>query len=70
MVRWRVADLLEERQWSTYRLVQESQLAHTLVYRIAKAGRQVERVHGSTLDALCRAFGVGPAELFEYVPRP
>ncbi len=70
MVRWRVADLLKERQWSTYRLVQESQLAHTLVYRISKSGRQVKRVNGNTLDALCRTFGVGPGELFEYVPRP
>ena len=70
MVRWRVADLLQERQWSTYRLVQESRLAHTLVYRIAKAGRQVKRVNGNTLVALCRTFGVGPGELFEYVPRP
>ena len=69
MVRWRIADLLKERQWSTYRLVQESRLAHTLVYRIAKAGRQVKRVNGNTLDALCRTFGVGPGELFEYVPR-
>jgi CheY-like chemotaxis protein/DNA-binding Xre family transcriptional regulator len=70
MVRWRVADLLKERQWSTYRLVQESGLAHTLVYRIARAGRQVKRVNGNTLDALCRTFGVGPGELFEYVPGP
>ena len=69
-VRWRVADLLKERQWSAYRLVQESRLAHTLVYRIAKAGRQVKRVNGNTLDVLCRTFGVGPGELFEYVPRP
>jgi CheY-like chemotaxis protein/DNA-binding Xre family transcriptional regulator len=68
MVRWRVADLLKERQWSAYRLVQESRLAHPLVYRIAKAGRQVKRVNGNTLDALCRTFGVGPGELFEYVP--
>jgi DNA-binding Xre family transcriptional regulator len=68
VVRWRVADLLKERQWSTYRLVQESRLAHTLVYRIAKAGRQVKRVHGHTLNALCRTFGVSPGELFEFVP--
>jgi CheY-like chemotaxis protein/DNA-binding Xre family transcriptional regulator len=70
MVRWRVADLLKERQWSTYRLVQESQLAHTLVYRIAKTGRQVKHVSDNTLNALCRTFGVGPGELFEYVPLP
>ena len=68
VVRWRIADLLKERQWSTYRLVQESRLAHTLVYRIAKAGRQVKRVHGHTLDALCHTFGVPPGELFEFVP--
>ena len=69
MVRWRVADLLKERQWSAYRLVQESRLAHSVVYRIAKAGRPVQRVDGDTLYALCRTFGVGPGELFEYVPR-
>ena len=67
-VHWRVAALLKERRWSAYRLVQESRLAHSVVYRIAKAGRQVQRVDGDTLDALCRTFGVGPGELFEYVP--
>ena len=70
MVRWRVADLLKERQWSIYRLVQASQLAHSVAYRIAKPGRQVKRVDGNTLDVLCRTFGVGPGELFEYVHRP
>lgn len=70
MVRWRIADLLKKRQWSAYRLVQESRLAHSVVYRIAKAGRPVQRVDGDTLDALCRTFGVGPGELFEYVACP
>lgn len=70
MVHWRVAELLRERQWSAYRLVQESRLAHSVVYRIAKAGRQVQGVDGDTLHALCRTFGVGPGELFEYVPLP
>jgi CheY-like chemotaxis protein/DNA-binding Xre family transcriptional regulator len=70
MVQWRVSDLLKERQWSAYRLKQESRLAHSVVYRITKAGRPVERVDGDTLDALCRTFGVGPGELFEYVPGP
>jgi DNA-binding Xre family transcriptional regulator len=68
MVRWRVADLLAERKWSTYKLVQESRLSATVVYRIAKARRQVKRVDGKTLDALCAAFGVGPGELLEYIP--
>jgi CheY-like chemotaxis protein/DNA-binding Xre family transcriptional regulator len=70
VMRWRVSDLLKERQWSAYRLVQESRLARSVVFRIAKAGRPVQRVDSDTLDALCRTFGVGPGELFEYVPCP
>ena len=68
MVRWRVADLLAERGWTTYKLVKESRLAPTVVYRIAKARRQVKRVDGKTLDALCRTLRVGPGDLLEYVP--
>lgn len=68
MVRWRVADLLEARGWTAYRLVQESGLAPTVVYRIAKPGRPVMRVDGRTLDRLCATLGVGPGELLEYVP--
>src|SRR5215207_5932640 len=66
MVRWRVADLLAERGWTTYKLVKESRLAPTVVYRIAKARRQVKRVDGKTLDALCRTLRVGPGDLLEY----
>jgi DNA-binding Xre family transcriptional regulator len=68
MVRWRVAELLEEREWTIYRLVQESQLAPTVVYRIAKPGREVKRIDGKTLDALCATFKVGPGELLEWIP--
>jgi DNA-binding Xre family transcriptional regulator len=68
MVRWRVAELLSERDWTIYRLVQESQLAPTVVYRIAKPGREVKRVDGKTLDTLCATFKVGPGELLEWVP--
>ena len=67
-MRWRVAELLKERQWSTYKLVQESRLAPTVVYRLARAKREVKRVDGKTLDALCRALEVGPGDLLEYVP--
>ncbi len=68
MVRWRVAELLEEREWTVYRLVQESQLAPTVVYRIAKPGKEVLRVDGRTLDVLCATLKVGPGDLLEYVP--
>ena len=74
MVRWRVAELLRERGWSAYRLIQESDLAPTVVYRMVGPRRrqqkpgEVNRVDGNTLDALCRTLGVGPGELLEYVP--
>ena len=68
MVRWRVAELQAENEWTIYRLVQESGLAPTVAYRIAKPGREVKRVDGKTLDRLCATFKVGPGELLEYVP--
>jgi DNA-binding Xre family transcriptional regulator len=66
MVRWRVSELLVERGWTVYRLVQESDLAPTVVYRLAKPGVAVKRIDGRTLDALCAALKVGPGELLEY----
>ena len=68
MVRWRVGELLKAKRWTRYRLVQESGLATTVVYRIAKSKGQVKRVDGRTLDALCVALGVGPGDLLEYTP--
>jgi DNA-binding Xre family transcriptional regulator len=64
-----VAELLYSRNWTPYRVVQESGLAPTVVYRIAKKGREVKRVDGGTLDALCATLDVGPGELLEYVPK-
>ena len=68
MVRWRVGELLKAKKWTRYRLVQESGLAVTVVYRIASSRGQIKRVDGRTLDALCTAFGVGPGDLLEYIP--
>ena len=70
MVRWRIAELLEERNWAVYRLVQETGLAPTVAYRIAKPDREVKRVDGGTLDTLCRVLRVTPGELLEYVEIP
>jgi DNA-binding Xre family transcriptional regulator len=67
MVRWRVAEVLAERGWTVYRLVQESGLAPTVAYRIAKPGLVVKRIDGETLNALCATLKVGPGNLLEYV---
>jgi putative transcriptional regulator len=68
MVRWRLAELLKEREWTSYRLAKESGLAPPVVYRLATRGREVKRVDGRTLDALCATLEVGPGELLEYIP--
>jgi DNA-binding Xre family transcriptional regulator len=68
MVRWRVAELLAERGWSVYRLIKASGLTPPVAYRVAKPGREVRRVEGRTLNALCAALKVGPGDLLEYVP--
>jgi DNA-binding Xre family transcriptional regulator len=68
MVRWRVAELLKERDWTRYRLMRESGLPSPVVYRLAQPGLLVGRADGKTLDALCRAFSVQPGDLLEYVP--
>jgi putative transcriptional regulator len=68
MVYWRVAEQLKARKWSRYRLAQESGLPATTVYRLAKPGREVQRVDGHTLDVLCATLGCQPGDLLEYVP--
>jgi DNA-binding Xre family transcriptional regulator len=67
-VRWRVGELLKAKKWTRYRLVQESGLAVTVVYRIANNRGPVRVINGRTLSALCAAFDVGPGELLEYTP--
>jgi DNA-binding Xre family transcriptional regulator len=68
MVYWRVAEMLKKRKWTRYRLVKESGLPTTTVYRLARPGQEVQRIDGRTLDALCRAFRCGVGEIVEYVP--
>jgi DNA-binding Xre family transcriptional regulator len=68
MVYWRVAEQLKARKWSRYRLVQESGLPATTIYRLAKSGREVQRVDGHTLDVLCATLGCQPGDLLEFVP--
>lgn len=68
MVRWLVADLLEKRGWTAYRLAKEAGVTMPVAYRIAERGALVQRIEGRTLDAMCKALDVQPGELLEYVP--
>ena len=66
MIRWRIPDMLKERDWSAYRLAQETGLTVPAAYRLARGGA-VQRIDANTLDVLCAAFGVQPGDLLEHV---
>jgi DNA-binding Xre family transcriptional regulator len=68
MIRYRVAELLEKKGWTRYRLAKEMGLTEPAVYRLAEPNRAVTRIDGRTLEKLCQAFKVQPGELLEWVP--
>lgn len=68
MVRWRVAQLLKDREWTAYRLAQEAGLTVPAAYRLAKRNVPVMRIDADTLERLCIAFGVTPGDLLEIAP--
>jgi DNA-binding Xre family transcriptional regulator len=67
MVRLKVADLLEERGWTAYRLAKEAGITLTVAYRLARPDGGFKRLDVETLDALCRVLKVQPGALLEYV---
>lgn len=69
MIRFRLADILDERGWTAYRLVQESGLPKGVVYRLVKAEGGATRVDLGTLDTLCRTLRIQPGDLLEYAPQ-
>jgi DNA-binding Xre family transcriptional regulator len=74
MIRYRVAELLEEKGWTVYRLAKEMNVTRPAVYRLADPKRAVTRIDGTTLSKLCEVFSdalrrdVQPGELLEWVP--
>jgi DNA-binding Xre family transcriptional regulator len=67
MIRWRIAEILEQRDWTAYRLAQEAGITVPAAYRLARS-RPVQRIDAGTLETLCALFGVQPGKLLEYVP--
>ena len=67
-LRLRVAELLEQRGWTAYRLAQETGLPRETAYRLAKPGAVVHRIEGRNFELLCATFGVQPGDLLEYLP--
>ena len=70
MIEFLLADVLERREWTPYRLAQETGLTVPTAYRLADRERRHDfgRFTTDTLDRLCRALHVQPGELFRWVP--
>lgn len=63
VIRLRVAELLEERGWTAYRLAKEAGLTMPVAYRLADPSGEFARLESSTLEKLCEVFDVQPGEL-------
>ncbi|MEX2584606.1 MAG: helix-turn-helix transcriptional regulator [Gemmatimonadota bacterium] len=68
MIRFRLAEILEEKDWTPYRLAQVTGLTVPTAYRLADREMQFGRFRADTLDRLCRALEIQPGDLLEWVP--
>ena len=68
MIRFRLAELLAERDMTGYRLAKASGLGLTTVYRMARLGNgsELERLDLATLDRICEPLGVQPGDLLTH----
>lgn len=54
--------LMEERNWTDYRLAKEANLSHSTVTNMFNRNSAPTL---PTLEAVCRAFGITPAQFFD-----
>lgn len=68
MVRLRFPELLEELNWTPYRLAKELDMTEPAIYRLVNREGRFARLSASMLDRLCEVTGKRPGELLEWVP--
>lgn len=68
MIRFRLHEILKQKDWTPYRLAQETGLTVPTAYRLADPEQRFGRYRADTLDRLCRALDVQPGDLLEWVP--
>ena len=68
MIRFRLDEILKQKEWTPYRLSQETGLTVPTAYRLADPTQRFGRFRADTLDRLCRALEVQPGDLLEWVP--
>lgn len=70
MIRLRLAEILKDKGWTSYRLSQVTELTAPTCYRLADPKMEFGRFTADTLNRLCQALEVQPGDLLEYVPDP
>jgi DNA-binding Xre family transcriptional regulator len=68
MIRFKLAKILKARDWTPYRLAQETGLTVPTAYRLASEDLAFGRFTTDTLNRLCEALHVQPGDLLEWVP--
>lgn len=68
MVRLKLPEILEELDWTPYRLAKELGMTEPAVYRLVNRRGQFARLSATMLDRLCEVTGKGPGELLEWGP--
>jgi DNA-binding Xre family transcriptional regulator len=68
VILFRLAEVLERKGWTPYRLAQVTGLTVPTAYRLADPGLRFGRFTTDTLDRLCHALEVQPGDLLEWVP--
>jgi len=70
MIRFRLAEVLQAKGLTPYRLSLVTGLSAPTCYRLADPKLEFGRFTADTLDRLCRALEVTPGDLIEYTPDP
>lgn len=68
-VKWRIAELLEERGLTAYQLAQLTGLSIPTCYELVK-DKPVGRIMGDTLEKLCVVLECTPGDLLSYEEEP
>ena len=66
MIRFHIDEVLDRRDWSAYRLAQESGLPHSVIRKL-RSGK-ARRVDLVTLNRVCEVLQCAIGDLIEYVP--
>lgn len=70
VLRLKLRQILQQRGITGYAFAKFSGLSMNTIYRLTRPDGRFELIQADTVERLCAALRVAPAELFEYTPPP